>query len=523
MISLVLQMVYKYQKEISGDLRRSVLRVLLTPQRVHDACQLAAAALAKDGPDVLKKANAHLMEIALMQYRELYGFSAAAALMPSCRQDLLVRSSVVALKDLAYRDDDQGTPFMNEIEGLRGFLIPVFGSRDEASDLSRFEMRERIPVFSFGGTTYMHVGAAGRVSNVCSNPAARLVASAVGHGVMETRVTLVRDVHRGEEITIKFNQDMDNDPDCMCNSCEKHGTNGWATKAQDGDPELETEENLEAQEVVNNLLLNSKSLATSMNVFSYRSLTPYTTPNSSRQRLDHVHLIPGRRIKTCADCRLRIAFVSKGNLCRSCRQKAAVMRPKDSIPYRYGLTLLEIPHDGRTGPLKKEGFNIKAASRFLEWLQSYFRTWDAYPQPVLFLSVEDQERLEALSWECERRYNGCEPMTKYCTGLREEIDEASTIEKIKRHTGSMGMIYWIVDVPMLSKNQLEADDIPHFRTQLIESYSWLLLHKGNQVVPCFHSRSICQLTMLTLARPSYSLPFGNLLANAPNHLSSRTS
>lgn len=199
------------------------------------------------------------------------------------------------------------------------------------------------------------------------------------------RAVLLRDVYRGEELTIAYGPKFfGNEASCVCITCEKKAENGWTTVV---DGEISDEEGkLEAERLLDLRLANPKGIAVQTHVFPYAT-DEWRVRGLPRRWLGYIDLIPIGRISTCPDCGLLIAGLKKKKklLCYNCLQKAAITTRISSVPHRYFSTLLELSDDDPSSPLTREGQTICSITSFLESFEAP-EGWEVFPQPITSFS-----------------------------------------------------------------------------------------------------------------------------------------
>ena len=482
-------MLQSTQKRISGDLRRRALKDILARAdneaeantNVHRAVRL----LVYEGPPIFQQATYSLLGMAMGYYRQLYLRRCRVAIMPTCRYSLRTEGSVVALADMYYVHSPND-PFVNEIVGLGGLKVPVLDEHarkmfNEGS--SNFKKSSLWDDPNDITAKYLVTGAAAYVNGDCTNPAITFAELITTEGAYQMRAVLLRDVYRGEELTIAYGPKFfGSEASCMCITCEKKAGNGWTTVV---DGEISDEEGkLEAERLLDLRLANPKEIAIQTHVFPY-AIDEWRVRGLPRCRLDYIDLIPIGRISTCPDCGLRIAGLKKKKklLCCSCLQKAAVTTPLGSVPHRYFSTFLELSYDDPSSPLAREGQTICSITGFLESFEAP-EGWEVFPQPIVFLSEVEKAGIYQSILFCEDDYKGYSTMSRYCRELRRQIGFASTCDDATPSEDGKGTIFWITYAPGVNDGSAGHDEVGQLRIAVNEAHTWLLFHRGNRV--CIH-------------------------------------
>ena len=339
----------------------------------------------------------------------------------------------MALADIycVYSPND---PFVDEIVGLSGLKMPVFNEHaremfnEGSSSFKRFSLWDDPNDMT---AKYLVTGAAAYVNDDCTNPAITFTEVVKTEGACQMRAVLLRDVHRGEELTIAYGPKFfGNEASCMCITCEKKAENGRITTVGWGGQ-------TGGGEALDLRLANPKEIAIQTHVF------PYATDEwrVRGRRLDYIDLIPIGRISTCPDCGLRIAGLKKKKklLCCSCLQKAAVTTRIGSVPRRYFPTLLELFDDDPSSPLTREGQTICFITSFLESFEAP-EGWEVLPQPIVFFFEVEKAGIYQSILICEDDYKGYSTMSRYCRELRRQIGFASTCDDATPSEGGKGTI-----------------------------------------------------------------------------------
>lgn len=355
--------------------------------------------------------------------------------MPTCRYSLRAEGSAVALADMYYVHSPND-PFVNEIVGLSGLKVPVPDEHARKMFNEETSSFKKSSVWEDPDDTtakYLVTGAAAYVNGDCTNPAITFAEVMTTEGAYRMIAVLLRDVYRGEELTISYGSKFfGNNTKCMCISCEKKAENGWTIVTNS---EISDEEGSLQRERLHDLrLTNAKEIALQTHVFPY-SAEEWRVRDVPRRRLDYIDLIPLRLISTCPECGLRITGLKKKKqlLCCSCLQKAAVTTPHGSVPYRYLSTLLEISKDDSSSPLSREGQTICSATNFLESFEAP-EGWEIFTHPIVFYSEVEKAKIYQSILSCEKNYKGYSVMTRYCKDLKRQIGFAST------HQGLMTVV-----------------------------------------------------------------------------------
>ena len=469
------------QKRISGDLRCRALKDLLAQAdnevEANTNFHRTVRLLVYEGPPIFQQATYSLLGIAMGYCR--------VAIMPTCHYSLRTEGSVVALAGMYYVHSPND-PLVNEIVGLSGLKVPVLDEHARKmfnEGPSNFKKPSLWDDPNDTTAEYLVTGAAAYVNDDCTNPAITFAEVVTTEGAYQMRAVLLRDVHRGEELTIAYGPKFfANEASCISITCEEKAENGWTTVV---DGEISDKEGkLEAERLLDLRPANLKEIAIQTHVFP-DATDEWRVRGLPRRRLDHIDLIPIGQISTCPDCGFHIAGLKKKRkfLCCSCLQKEAVTTPLGSVLHRYFSTLLKLSDDDPSSPLTREGQTICSITSFLESFEAP-EGWGVFPQPIVFFSEVEKAGIYQSILFCEDDYKGYSTMSRYCKELRRQIGFASTCDDATPSEDGKGTIFWITYAPGVDDGSAGPDEVGQLRMAVNEAHTWLLFHKGNKI--CIH-------------------------------------